>query len=130
MDWPQNFLEQAPEEMESLWKLNVQAPFVLLRHFLPLLEGTERGAKAVVLISSAAAHYTVSTMMAASYSLTKAAATRLIELCHEGHKNNGIVAFAVQPGGVKTDLSATVPEGKGWEARELSFGDVRYVNGH
>ena len=118
MDWPQNFLEQSSEEMESLWKLNVQAPFVLLRNFLPLLEGTKGGAKAVVLISSAAAHYTPSNVMAASYSLTKLAATRLIELCHEGHKKNGIVAFALQPGGVKTDLSASVPEGKGWEARK------------
>jgi NAD(P)-dependent dehydrogenase (short-subunit alcohol dehydrogenase family) len=120
MDWPQTFHEQDTQEMESLWRLNVHAPFVLLKNFLPLLESTEDGAKAVIQISSAAAHYTPSNVMAASYGLTKMAVTRLVELCHEGHKKNGIVAFAVQPGGVKTDLSSSVPEGKGWEAREFN----------
>lgn len=118
MDWPNNFLEQDAQEMENLWKLNVHAPFILMREVLPLLEQTEDGAKAIIQLSSAAAHYTPSDIMAASYSLTKLGATRLVELCHEGHKKNGIVAFAVQPGGVKTDLSSSVPEGKGWEQRK------------
>lgn len=118
-DWPQNFHEQTPSEMEYLWRLNVHAPFVLAYHFLALLEETEDGAKAVIQVSSAAAHYTEATMMAASYSLTKMAATRLMELCHEGHKDKGVVAFAIQPGGVLTDMSANVPQGKGWEARKL-----------
>jgi NAD(P)-dependent dehydrogenase (short-subunit alcohol dehydrogenase family) len=119
MDWPNNFLEQDPAEMEALWRLNVQAPFLLMRHFLPLLEATEDGAKAIIQISSAAAHYVQPNIMAMSYSLTKLASTRLIEHCHECHGKNGIVAFAVQPGGVKTDLSAEVPQGKGWEVRKL-----------
>jgi NAD(P)-dependent dehydrogenase (short-subunit alcohol dehydrogenase family) len=121
MDWPNNFLEQSPAEMEALWRLNVQAPFVLMHHFLPLLQDTEDGAKAVIHLSGAAAHYTSADIMAASYSLTKMAATRLVELCHEGHKSKGIVAFALQPGGVKTDMAATVPQGKGWEDRKCGI---------
>ncbi|KIW03840.1 uncharacterized protein PV09_05139 [Verruconis gallopava] len=117
MDWPSDFREQSPSELESMWRLNVHAPFVLLHHFLPLLECTQGGAKAVVQLSSAAAHYTQAEVMAASYSLTKMAATRLIEHCHEAHKGRGIVAFALQPGGVKTDFAAEVPQGKGWEDR-------------
>ncbi len=28
---------------------------------------------------------------------------------------NGVCAYALQPGGVKTDMSTTVPTGRGWE---------------
>lgn len=124
MDWPNSFLEQSPQEMEALWKLNVHAPFVLLHHLLPILEGTDDGAKAVIQLSSAAAHYVSTDVMAASYGLTKMAATRLVELCHENHKKNGIVAFALQPGGVMTDLSSSVPEGKGWEKGMCPFSNT------
>ncbi len=117
MDWPNNFLEQDSAEMETLWHLNVQAPFLLMHHFMLLVEATEDGAKAIIQINSAATHYVQPAIIAMRYSLTRLASTRLIEHCHECHGNNGIVAFAVQPGGVKTDLSADVPQGKGWEAR-------------
>lgn len=54
-------------------------------------------------------------------SLTKFAATRQIEHVHEGHHKNGIVAYTIQPGGVNTDLTGKIPEGKGWEARKYIF---------
>jgi len=48
-------------------------------------------------------------------------------LCHEGHHKNGVVAYAIQPGGVKTDLASDVPEGRGWEA--LLIDDVGLCGG-
>ncbi|TID18789.1 hypothetical protein E2P81_ATG05765 [Venturia nashicola] len=114
-DWPRGMIEGPSTELERLWKINVNAPFLLQHHFLPLLEETKDGAQAVIQIGSAAAHYIDPEIMATSYSLTKFAATRQIEHVHEGHNKNGIVAYCIQPGGVKTDLSDGVPEGKGWE---------------
>ncbi|QDS77410.1 hypothetical protein FKW77_006336 [Venturia effusa] len=114
-DWPRSMVEGPSTELERLWKLNVNAAFLLQHYFLPLLEETKDGAQAVVQIGSAAAHYVDPELMATSYSLTKFAATRQIEQVHEGHHKNGIVAYCVQPGGVKTDLADGVPEGKGWE---------------
>jgi len=119
-DWPRGLVEGPATELDRLWKLNVNAPFLLMHYFLPLLEATKNGAQAVIQLSSAAAHYIDPEVMAASYSLTKTACTRLIELCHEGHHKNGVVAYAIQPGGVKTDLSGAVPEGRGWEACQYS----------
>jgi len=115
-DFPFGLVEQNVAEFKSIFELNTLAPFVLMHYFLPLLEATKDGSQSIVLISSAAAHYTDPEVMAPSYSLSKFAATRLVEHCHESHHRNGVCAFALQPGGVKTDL-ADVPEGKGWEER-------------
>lgn len=151
-DWPRGMIEGPADELERLWKVNVNAAFLLQHYFLPLLEETKDGAQAVVQIGSAAAHYVDPEVMATSYryillysssflffntlcisnlhgsfppvltptSLTKFAATRQIEHVHEGHHKNGIVAYCIQPGGVQTDLSDGVPEGKGWEKRKCS----------
>ncbi|KAF2665187.1 NAD(P)-binding protein [Microthyrium microscopicum] len=113
-DFPGDLVEASVEDFRRVMDVNVMGAWVQCHHFLPLLEQTEGGAKAVVLISSAAAHYIDPSVMAAAYSLSKFAATRLMEHVHEAHKSKGVVAYALQPGGVDTDL-ADVPEGKGWE---------------
>jgi NAD(P)-dependent dehydrogenase (short-subunit alcohol dehydrogenase family) len=118
-DWPVGIIEGPPSEMERLWKMHVHGPYMLQHYFLPLLEETKSGAQAIIQISSAAAHYTKAELMPASYSLTKFASTRLIQLTHEGHHKNGIVAFALQPGGVSTDI--TLPQGRGWEKRKYTI---------
>jgi len=126
-DWPRGLVEGPASEMDRLWQLNVNAAYLLQHYFLPLLEASKDGAQAVIQLSSAAAHYASADIMSASYSLTKFACTRLIELCHEGHHKNGVVAYAIQPGGVKTDMSDSVPEGKGWE--KLLIDDVGLAGG-
>jgi NAD(P)-dependent dehydrogenase (short-subunit alcohol dehydrogenase family) len=126
-NWPSGFIEGPPSELERLWKLHVNAPYLLMHHFLPLLESTRDGAQAIIQVSSAAAHYTNADLMPVSYSLTKFSCTRMIELCHEGHHKNGVVAYAIQPGGVKTDMAGSIPEGKGWENRLID--DVGLAGG-
>ncbi|KAF2432453.1 NAD(P)-binding protein [Tothia fuscella] len=127
-DWPCGVIEGAPTEMERLWRVNVHGPYLLQHYFLPLLEGTKDGAQAIIQISSAAAHYTNAEVMPTSYSLTKFAATRLVELVHEGHKGSGVVAFALQPGGVATGSEKlVVPDGKRWE--KLLVDDVGLAGG-
>ncbi|KAE9965197.1 hypothetical protein EG328_009906 [Venturia inaequalis] len=127
-DWPRGMIEGPSNELERLWKINVNAAFLLQHYFLPLLEETRDGAQAVIQIGSAAAHYIDPEVMATSYSLTKFAATRQIEHVHEAHHKNGIVAYCIQPGGVKTDLSNAVPEGKGWEKQKRSWLSGRYLD--
>jgi NAD(P)-dependent dehydrogenase (short-subunit alcohol dehydrogenase family) len=114
-DWPAGLIEGPPSEFERLWKVNVYGPYLLQHHFLPLLEESKNGAQAIIQLSSAAAFYVQPHIMPTSYSLTKLACTRLIQLTHEAHHGNGVVAYAIQPGGVKTELALGIPEGKGWE---------------
>lgn len=124
-DWPAGLVEEDPSEFERLFKVNVHGPFLLHHYFLPLLEQSKDGAQAIVLLTSAAGFYMKADVMPMSYSLTKLAATRLMEHAHEGHAKNGVVAFAVQPGGVKTDLGSQCPEGKGWEECKCSPKDKK-----
>jgi NAD(P)-dependent dehydrogenase (short-subunit alcohol dehydrogenase family) len=120
-DWPAGLIEGTPSEFERLWKVNVHGPYLLQHHFLPLLEESKDGAQAIIQLSSAAAFYVNPQIMATSYSLTKFACTRLIQHAHEGHNGNGVVAYAIQPGGVKTDMGSSIPEGKGWDNRESCY---------
>ena len=66
-DWPRGMIEGPATELERLWKLNVNAAFLLQHYFLPLLEATKDGAQAVIQVSSAAAHYIDPEIMATSY---------------------------------------------------------------
>lgn len=66
-DWPRGMIEGPASELERLWKINVNAAFLLQHYFLPLLEATKDGAQAVIQIGSAAAHYIDPEIMATSY---------------------------------------------------------------
>jgi len=121
-DFPATFPEQSYADFQRVVALNLNAPFLLLHYFAPLLEASvataKAGAPVVVQISSAAAWYMDPAMMSWSYSLSKLAVTRLIEHFHAAHHTSGINAFSLQPGGVKTDLSnVSLPERKGWYER-------------
>ena len=123
LDFPFGLVEAGVDDFRRMMEINVLAAWNAAVHFVPLLEaaGLEKrvapSPQAFVLVSSAAAHYVDAGIMAAGYSLSKFAATRLVEHVSEGHARAGVLAYAIQPGGVKTDMSVTVPEGKGWEER-------------
>ena len=117
-DWPYGLTEGSISVFKEILSLNLTAPYALIQHFIPLLQATPNGARAIIQISSAAAHYVAGDLQAGGYGLSKFAVTRLVQLTHEAHhERNGIRAFAVQPGGVRTDMASDLPEGKGWEKR-------------
>lgn len=89
--------------------------------FSSFAEESKDGAQSLVVISSAASFYTNPKVMSATYSLSKLTADRMIEHIHEAHKDAGVSAYAIQPGGVKTDLAMDIPEGKGWEDSEFAY---------
>jgi NAD(P)-dependent dehydrogenase (short-subunit alcohol dehydrogenase family) len=104
-------------------ELNVAAPYLLMHAFIPLLLSTSNGAKVLIQISSAWGNWTLVNMQAGGYALSKFAVTWLGELAHEAyHKRDGLQVFALQPGGVKTDMTAELPERKGWEDRLIDVG--------
>jgi NAD(P)-dependent dehydrogenase (short-subunit alcohol dehydrogenase family) len=114
LDWPSNLVDADIADFRRVMELNTLAPWVACHYFLPLLEASTGGPQSIIYVSSAASHYTDPKMMSSTYSLSKFAGNRLIEHVHESHKDKGVCAFAIQPGGVKTEM-AEVPEGKGWE---------------
>ena len=120
LDWPKDIPTASLADFVSVMNLNVVSSFVLLHYLLPLLEETRDGPQSVVQLSSAAAHYMDPKHMSIGYSLSKSAVTRLVEHAHEAHKERGVSVFALQPGGVKTEVQE-VPQGKGWE-------DSKYIS--
>ena len=117
-DWPYGLTEGKISVVRDILELNVTASYLLMQSFIPLLAHSKNGPRTIVQISSSAAHYVTGDLQAGGYGLSKFAATRLVELAHEAHhERDGISAFAVQPGGVKTDFASDLPQGKGWEER-------------
>jgi NAD(P)-dependent dehydrogenase (short-subunit alcohol dehydrogenase family) len=125
-DWPNNFIDADMADFRSVMDLNTLAPYVAAHHFLPLLEASKDGPQTLAIISSVAMVYMNPSMMSAAYSLSKFAATRIVEHVHEAHKGKGVCAFAIQPGGVTSTMSDQIPEGKGWEKRKCLI-PIRFI---
>ncbi|KAF2111161.1 hypothetical protein BDV96DRAFT_472314, partial [Lophiotrema nucula] len=94
--------EGDPENFRRTLDVNVFGVYLITRALLPLLLGTEGGAKTVVGITSMSSHF-------ASYSismaLSKLALNRFIEFLDREYGSQGLVSHALHPGGVPTKLS-------------------------
>ena len=87
------------EEFDTLFAVNVRAPFFLVQQLLPVLHS---GAS-IVLLSSLAAHAAVGTLTA--YAATKGAIDTLVKHLAFVLGERGIRVNAVAPGVVETDMS-------------------------
>jgi 3-oxoacyl-[acyl-carrier protein] reductase len=85
---------------DSLFAVNVRAPFFLVQQLLPIL-GT---GSSIILLSSLAAHASVGTLSA--YSATKGAIDTLVKHFASALGARGIRVNAVAPGVVETDMSS------------------------
>jgi len=100
--------ESDPSEWWRTWEVNVKGTYLISRAFIPLLLKTESGLKTIVSISSMGGVATVPT--ASAYQASKSAQIRLTNyLCIE-HKEDGLLAYSIHPGGVKTELAKSMPE--------------------
>ena len=88
------------EDFDSLFAVNVRAPFFLVQQLLPILSA----GSSVVLLSSLAAHAVVPALSA--YSATKGAVDTLVKHFTAALGERGIRVNAVAPGVVATDMSA------------------------
>ncbi len=87
------------EEFDTLFAVNVRAPFFLVQQLLPILGS---GAS-IVLVSSLAAHAVVGTLSA--YAATKGAVDTLVKHFASALGPRGVRVNAVAPGVVQTDMS-------------------------
>ena len=87
-------------EFDSLFAVNVRAPFFLVQQLLPILG---KGSS-VILLSSLAAHASVGALSA--YSATKGAIDTLVKHFASALGERGIRVNAVAPGVVETDMSS------------------------
>ncbi len=88
------------EDFDTLFAVNVRAPFFLVQQLLPIL----REGSSVVLLSSLAARASVGTL--AAYASTKGAVDTLVTHFAAALGPRGIRVNAVAPGVVQTDMSS------------------------
>jgi NAD(P)-dependent dehydrogenase (short-subunit alcohol dehydrogenase family) len=88
------------EDFDSLFAVNVRAPFFLVQQLLPVMG---KGSS-IVLVSSLAARATVGTLSA--YAATKGAIDTLVKHFAVALGPSGIRVNAVAPGVVQTDMSS------------------------
>jgi 3-oxoacyl-[acyl-carrier protein] reductase len=92
--------ETSMEDFDSLFAVNVRAPFFLVQQLLPILGN----GSSVVMLSSLAAHASVGTL--AAYAATKGAIDTLVKHFAAALGPRGIRVNAVAPGVVATEMSS------------------------
>lgn len=96
-----------PEEWWRSFEVNLRGPYLMTKAFLPFLTRNE-GDRQIVNISSVGAIMVIPGM--SSYNTTKHALMRLTESINAEYAGQGVLTFAVHPGGVSTELSRSLPE--------------------
>lgn len=97
-----------PDEWWYEYAVNFKGPFLMTRAFLPLL--LKSSSKILLNITSVGAHYIGK--CSSSYATSKLALCRFTEIMNHEHgpqTEDGVVAIAVHPGGVRTELALHLP---------------------
>lgn len=98
--------ESDPIEWWKTWEVNINGMYLCCRYFLPLLLKSQM--KTIVNLSSAGGHVVKAT--GSAYQTTKFTVCRFTEFLVAEYGEQGLVAVALHPGGVKTELALTMPE--------------------
>ena len=83
------------------------------------------GAKAFIAISSMAVLVTDGPIASVGYCISKFAQLRVVEFIATQYGKDGLLAVAIHPGGVKTELAKAAPEG--FDKRKATFMLVKNV---
>jgi NAD(P)-dependent dehydrogenase (short-subunit alcohol dehydrogenase family) len=95
-----------PEQWWRSWEVNVKGTYLVTRAFLPMvLASTD---KTILVISSVGAHHTMEG--GSGYETTKLAVLKINNYLMLEYGQQGLLAYAVAPGGVKTDMAAGFPQ--------------------
>ncbi|KAF1991980.1 NAD(P)-binding protein [Aulographum hederae CBS 113979] len=107
---PLSFLgDSDPETWWKSFEVNVKGTYLVTRAFLPfLLSKKDGGVKTVVNTTSIGGLMLIPSMSA--YTTSKLAVQRLTEYLDAEYATQGLVAMAVHPGGVESDMSNQLPE--------------------
>lgn len=98
--------ESDPVEWWKTWEVNINGSYLPCRYFLPMLLKSQL--KTIINLSSVGGHMLMPA--AAAYQTTKFAVCRFTELLAVEYGDQGLVAYALHPGGVKTELALQMPE--------------------
>lgn len=100
--------ESDPDEWWKTWQVNTFGAYLVVRSAIPLLLKKKDGLKTILNVSSIGAH--VIMPGASAYQPTKLALTRFTEFINEEYADEGLVSYAVHPGGVMTELASGMPK--------------------
>ncbi|KAF2738605.1 NAD(P)-binding protein [Polyplosphaeria fusca] len=99
-----------PQDFQDVFDVNVQGTYLIAHHFIPLLRESN-GLKTFIAVGSFAACINSGIIANTAYCVSKFAQTRLIEFVSEQYGDEGILAVAVHPGAVNTEMAdSTVPD--------------------
>ncbi|KIH88411.1 NADP(+)-dependent dehydrogenase [Sporothrix brasiliensis 5110] len=99
-----------PAEWWTTFNVNVRGPYLVTRAFLPQITSPKDGGGTIVNVSSIAAH--LLSQGGSAYQTSKLALQRFTEFLDVDHGLNtseGILTFAIHPGGVLTDMGRRLP---------------------
>lgn len=99
--------ESDPDDVWRSFEINNKGTYLMTKTFLPLLISS-KGLGTIINLSSVSALLPMPGMSA--YSTTKFALLRFTEMINMEYASQGIVAIAVHPGGVLTELAMVLPE--------------------
>lgn len=99
-------VESDPDEWWKTWTVNMRGPYLVTRAILPIM--LKGGDKQIVNMSSIGAHAKMSG--ASGYQTSKFALCRFTEFIMAEYGEQGVLAFAVHPGGVMTELAGNMPK--------------------
>ena len=100
-------LDSDPEDFWRPWDVNVKGAFNMTRSFLPLLLSKSDSLKSVVNVSSAGA--LIAIPGGGSYRTSKLAVLRWTEVLDLDYKAQGLTAYCIHPGAIKTTLGSKLP---------------------
>lgn len=110
--------EGDPRDFHAVFDVNVQGTYLAAHYFLPLLRESSGGGdknsavgKTFIAISSFAACMIEGGLNKVAYCVSKLAQARLVEYIAAQYRDAGVLAVAVHPGSVLTELSGRVCAG-------------------
>ncbi|KAI0429281.1 NAD(P)-binding protein [Xylaria sp. FL1042] len=98
--------ESAVDDWWGTWEVNVRATYLCTRAFLPML--LKSSTRTILITSSAGAHMLIEGLL--GYQTTKTALCRFAEFLAKEYEAQGLVAVALHPGDVLTDMAAIMGE--------------------
>ena len=97
--------EGEPEWFQQNFNVNTIGTYHAARYFVPLLLGSENGAKAFICVGSLAARLVSGPIANTGYCLSKFAQSRFIEYLKEQYGDEGLLAVNIHPGAVLTPMA-------------------------
>jgi NAD(P)-dependent dehydrogenase (short-subunit alcohol dehydrogenase family) len=123
-----NAWEEDPDEWWHVFEVNLLGPYLCCRLAIPGM--IDRGGGRIVNVSSGAAYLPPppNRGLGTSYGASKAALSRFTEALDSQTRGNGVRAFHISPGLVRSDMTASVfPDDAPWTPPELAPRLVRVL---